>query len=123
MHPFKNLKMRMEWLRQDLKKSALNAHTNQYQQKKYEDLLKSFDEYITHLDFIQKATPDTIPLTHLDLLEVIKKQALIIKAARIDYPTINQPLPLIYDYYLASIGDMKNLGAPHHRITVEIEVI
>ena len=36
------------------------------------------------------------------LYEIIKKQALIIEAAGIQFPTINQPIQVIYDTYLAS---------------------
>ena len=39
-----------------------------------------------------------------ELVETVKKQALIIEAAGVVFPTINQPMSLIYESYLATKG-------------------
>jgi len=59
------------------------------------------------------------------LYEIIKKQALIIEAAGIQFPTINQPIQVIYDTYLASTKQYDQIPtklAPH-QIPVTIKVI
>ena len=39
-----------------------------------------------------------------ELVETVKKQALIIEAAGIKFPTIAQPMTVVYQSYLASTG-------------------
>lgn len=58
------------------------------------------------------------------LYEIIKKQALIIEAAGIEYPTINQSIEHIHDIYLQSQGRSQDIGTfTKDQITVEIKVI
>ena len=59
------------------------------------------------------------------MTEIIKKQALIIEAAGIQFPTINQPIQVIYDTYLASTKQFDQIPTKlaAHQIPVTIKVI
>jgi hypothetical protein len=122
MTTLETLKMRMEWFSQDTEKARLNAHTNQFINQKHRDLIKCFNDYVNELEFFESIT-DIKDTSADELLEVIKKQALIIASAKIEFPTINQSLPLLYDYYLSSIDNHQDIGIPHKTITVQIPVI
>lgn len=57
--------------------------------------------------------------------EIIKKQALIIEAAGIQFPTINQPIQVIYDTYLAATKQFDKIPTKlePNEIPVTIKVI
>ena len=83
------------------------------------------------LEHLEQSDMDQQQLLHKhtkttdQLYEIIKKQALIIEAAGIQFPTINQPLQLIYDTYLASKKQFDQIPtklAPH-QIQVTIGTI
>lgn len=54
------------------------------------------------------------------LIEIIKKQALIIEAAGIKYPTINQSLGHIADIYHASTHQIDKIGTMPAKINISI---
>lgn len=54
-------------------------------------------------------------------IEVIKKQAMIIDAAGIQYPTINQSIETITDIWLASKGMIDDIGkGKKQNVTIKI---
>ena len=71
--------------------------------------------------FIEAADATSSP--NDDLITVIKKQALIISAAHIVYPTINQSMGYLYDCYLKSQGRDEEIGQDHKTINVQISIL
>ena len=56
-----------------------------------------------------------------ELIQIIKKQALIIEISGQQFPTINQNIQLIYDIYLVAKGKQDMAGTPFNgNITIPI---
>jgi exonuclease VII small subunit len=83
---------------------------------------------VQHLEASQMEL-DHVNSRYQDMLDqlnlIIKKQALIIEAAGIQFPTINQPIQVIYDTYLASTKQYDQIPTKLHpnEIPVTIKVI
>lgn len=83
----------------DCNNYKLKPNSNAFIIKKQSDLIDIFNAYINELDQAESFVPDSVQEQN-QLLEVIRKQAMIIEAAGIVYPTINQDIRIIQDYYL-----------------------
>lgn len=95
----------------------------------YELWMEQLEQAITqHLESSQMEL-DEVNFKYQDridqLNEVIKKQALIIEAAGIVYPTINQPIQVIYDIYLANKNRIDQIptNLESNQIPVTIGII
>lgn len=95
----------------------------------YELWMEQLEQAITqHLESSQMEL-DEVNFKYQDridqLNEVIKKQALIIEAAGIVYPTINQPIQVIYDIYLANKNRIDHIptNLESNQIPVTIGII
>jgi len=85
----------------------------------YSEIIHSIESYVKLMEenesFLLNNSIDP-------LLVIIKKQALIIKAAKIQYPTINQSIEHIQDIYFSSTGQLERLGSSDIK-DVEIPII
>lgn len=81
-------------------------------------------EYLAKLIRLERAITDFMTLASIPppppqvtapeyLYDLIRKQALLIHLARIQYPTINQPLALIEDYCHIRDGHLEAIGTPY----------
>jgi len=82
----------------------------------YLEIIQSIENYV---NLIEVSESFLVNNSIDPLLEIIKKQALIIKAAKIQYPTINQSLEHIQDIYFSSTGQIERMG---YSEIIEIEI-
>lgn len=89
-----------------------------------EDMLQALQEYAEDSEMQLQEQRYIEQRRQLELIEIIKKQALIIDAANIIYPTINQSLASIYDIWLSSKGRIHDLPVKDiDAISVQIATI
>jgi len=91
----------------DCKNYSLKSSANDFIVKKQSDLIDAFNGYFAELELMDKIIADD---PYKELIEVIRKQAMIIEAAGIIYPTINQDIRTIQDYYLISQDRIDEVG-------------
>lgn len=99
-----------------------------YKMKKTTHYSVEYEAWMTRLanviaDVTDNYTPPepVIPQPEVPkLLEIIKKQALIIETAKIQYPTIHQSLGHIADIYHSVNNDYDKLGTIPTRIIIPV---
>lgn len=69
---------------------------------------------------VVNSKPEQQACPNKELIQIIKKQALIIEAAGIKYPTINQSMGQIADVYHASTGQAGKIGTIPTQINIGI---
>ena len=113
----------------NLQQRLANYRLKQDKSESYELWMEQLERAIVeHLESSQMEL-DEVNIKYQDrldqLYEIIKKQALIIEAAGIQFPTINQPIQVIYDTYLASTKQFDQIPTKlaAHQIPVTIKVI
>lgn len=106
-------------LQSEMDKYRLKQDANSYYISRQISLIQKATDFITSADDLISKTKSP----NQELITIIKKQALIIDAAKITFPTINQSLELIHDYYLQSIGNTEKIGQQNPEISVEIKII
>lgn len=114
-----NLVKQVNYLKKDVEKYNLTPNANAFIIRNKQNTIDAITDFLALAE--QNINDAASP--NLELIEVIKKQALIIAAAKIEYPTINQPIELIYEHYLSSIDEHERMGKSHKNITVKIGVI
>lgn len=107
-----------------------NAYFIQSQQKLISSIesfiLESEQEKIFLTSLVELNTSNqqlSASRTSQDTTVLVQKLALLVATAGIKWPTINQPLPLLYDYYLSSQGRHNEVGEPRKDYTVILPVI
>lgn len=109
-------------LESDLFRLRQATPTNDFIIARQEAILKSIKDFIEIAEQYLDDSIDSHTRIMMDMRLTIMKQALIIKAAKVSYPTVNQDIRTIQDCYFASTDQFSKVG--QHTIDhIEIDVI
>lgn len=95
-------------LERDLQDYRRKPRPNENYIVKQQELITNLKKFDWACHELLRNQIENITSRERQLLEIVKKQALIIQSAKIEFPTIHQSLDTLWMYYFANTGKLPD---------------